>query len=503
MVRRSNLDDSNPSCPDSSVHSNMSKNEVIYGLDDRPPIGRAVILAAQHVLTMFGATVAVPLLLQDGLRMQQQDVAILISSVMLCSGLATWIQVTFGSRLPIVQGISFSFLPAFLVIISAVGAGGLESGGSAFGATVMQYIAGAIILGAVFEIAIGFSGLVGWLRRLLSPVVIGPVIMLIGLALFQHGAPKAGTDWPVSGLTIVLVILFSLVLSRYHIIFKLLPILLTLVVVVTLCWVLTLTGVYTENDPSYVNLSAANSSAWLRVYPAELVFPWGMPRFHVGFFVAVLAGYLASMIESYGDYHACSQMAGGEEKLTPQQVSRGIGCEGIGCLLTGMLGGFASTSYSENIGLVGLTKVGSRYVVQIGALMLIVLGVFGKFGALAAAIPGPVVGGLYCALFGLISAVGIQQLAKCDLKSDRNLFIAGFSLFMGLSVPAYFSSVETPGPGETLAVYTPTVDALLSSLYGGIGDIVESIGKTGMAVAAIIGLILDNLIPGSQKERGL
>ena len=143
------------------------------------------------------------------------------------------------------------------------------------------------------------------------------------------------------------------------------------------------------------------------------------------------------MIESFGDYHACSHMAGGGDP-TPQQLSRGIGCEGIGCLLTGVFGGFSSTSYSENIGLIGLTKVGSRYVVQIGAVLLIALGFLGKFGAFAAAIPGPVVGGLYCALFGLISAVGIQQLTKCDLHSDRNLFIAGFSLFMGLSVPEYF-----------------------------------------------------------------
>jgi len=227
--------------------------------------------------------------------------------------------------------------------------------------------------------------------------------------------------------------------------------------------------------------------------PAEVVLPWGMPKLETGFIVAGLAAYLASMIESFGDYHACSNMAGSGDP-SPKQISRGIGCEGVGCFITSIFGGFSSTSYSENIGLIGLTKVGSRHVVQIAAVILILLGLFGKFGAIAAAIPGPVVGGLYCVLFGLISAIGVQQLAKADLSSDRYLFIAGFSLFMGLSVPAYFGGL---GP------YSPAWADVSDSVNGNIRPILESIGSTGMGVAAIIGLILDNVIPGTQKERGL
>ncbi len=211
------------------------------------------------------------------------------------------------------------------------------------------------------------------------------------------------------------------------------------------------------------------------------------------------------MIESIGDYHAVSYMAGAGDP-TSKQLNRGIGSEGIGCALTGIFGGFASTSYSENIGLIGLTKVASRWVVQVGGIILVVLGIFGKFGGFAAAIPGPVVGGLYCALFGLIAAIGIQQLAKADLSSDRNLFIAGFSLFMGLSVPAYFAaraSADALGPGQTLALYVPTVEGLMAALPATLGGIVASIGSTGMAVAAILGILLDNLIPGSPEERGL
>ncbi len=472
-----------------------NNNQVIYGLDDRPPFPRAVVLALQHALTMFGATVSVPLLLGPMMfddptsAAAKSMIASMISAVMLCAGLATLIQVTFGSRLPIIQGVSFSFLAAFIAVINDCNEKGLAP------PEMMQYIAGSIIVGAVVEITIGFSGLMGVVRRMLSPVVIGPVIMLIGLALFKHGAPKAGQYWPISGLTIGLVILFSLILSRHSRFFRIFPILCAIVIVCGLCFVLSKTGTFPSGHPANINLDAVGASAWVRLSPNDLILPWGAPKFQLGFIMAALAGYMASMVESFGDYHACSYMAGAGDP-TPRQISRGIGCEGVGCLLTGLLGAFSSTSYSENIGLVGLTKVASRYVVQIAAIILILLGIFGKFGAFAATIPGPVVGGLYCALFGLISAVGIQQLSKADLSSDRNLFIAGFSLFMGLSVPAYFD-------GSVVGMYPPGAGPLLDSLPPDIASMVGAIGNTGMAVAAICGIVLDNLVPGTPEERGL
>ncbi|MBX3396836.1 MAG: purine/pyrimidine permease [Phycisphaerae bacterium] len=485
------------------------RNGILYGIDDKPPFGRALILAIQHALTMFGSTVAVPLLLGPAMGMDAAQTALLISSVMLCSGLATLIQSTFGARLPIIQGVSFSFLAAFFAIIAT----GKLASNNWDAATMMQYIAGTIMVGAVVEMLVGFSGLMGRLRRMLSPVVVGPVIMLIGLALFKHGAPKAGTHWPISGLTMLLVIVCSLGLSRRWRFFKIFPILSAICVSCGVCWLLSATGVFGEGHPSHVNLDYVRQSRWLRINPSEVVFPWGLPKFEVGFVIAGLAAYLASMIESFGDYHACSHMAGAGDP-TPKQISRGIGCEGIGCFLTGVFGGFSSTSYSENIGLVGLTRVGSRHVVQIAAVLLVFLGLFAKFGAFAATIPGPVVGGLYCVLFGLISAVGVQQLSKADLSSERNLFIAGFSLFMGLSVPAYFEGGGTYSPGwsslsESMMQW---IEGFLSKFSFvrrpdewalSVKSIIESIGVTGMGIAAIVGILLDNLIPGSADERGL
>ena len=456
---------------------------MLYKIDDRPPLGKSLVLALQHVLTMFGSTVAVPLLLGPAMGMDTPQIAMLISSVMLCSGVATVIQSTFGSRLPIIQGVSFSFLAAFFLIIAAVHPEGDDS--VAAGAA-MPYIAGAVMIGAVLEMAIGFSGAMGWIRRVLSPVVVGPVIMLIGLALYEAGAPVAASHWPISILTMVLITVFSFVLSRKHVLFAMFPMLLALTTSVVICALASATGFFGPEHPARPKLDAFAAAEWIRT--SGVFFPWGYPKFQLSFVVAVIAGYLASMIESFGDYHACKQLAGGGDP-SEQEISRGIGCEGIGCFLTGVFGGFSSTSYSENVGLIGLTKVGSRMVVQIGGVLLIALGLFGKFGALAAAIPTPVVGGLYCTMFGLISAVGIRQFAKCDLSSDRNLFIGGFALFMGISVQHYFRSSGS----EAVAAALPT----------SIAPIVIAIGQTGMAVAAILGIALDNMLPGTLRERGL
>ncbi len=469
--------------------TDVRKGDLIYSVDDIPrPFGRAFFLGAQHVLTMFGATVSVPLLLGPAMGMSQAQIATLIGAVMLASGVVTLLQVHWGSRLPIVQGVSFSFLGPFFAIIGAHKAHG--------GPAVMQYIAGAIMSGAVVEAAIGHFGWIGRLRRLISPVVIGPVIMLIGLALFKVGAPKAGTYWPMAALVIICIFWFSQFLSRNSLVFRLFPILLAAALGWGLSWLLSATGIFGPTHPSFVSLQVVREAAWFRPPWGEgigWIFPWGWPKFSLAFFLAILAGYLASMVESFGDYHSVSYMSRLPDP-SEQMINRGIRAEGVGCFFTGIVGGFSSTSYSENIGLIGITRVASRYVVTIGAFVLIFLGIFGKFGALASTLPGPVVGAMYCALFGLITAIGVQQVARCDLRSDRNLLIIGFSLFMGLSLPAYFGGVPEFGfAAQKVAItWAPWL-----------ADMINIIGSTGMAVAAIFGLILDNLLPGTLEERGI
>jgi len=157
---------------------------MVYTLDDVPkPFGKAVGLGIQHVLTMFGATVAVPLIIAPALGATPEQTAVLVASVMLASGIATFLQVNFGTRLPIIQGVSFSFLGPFFAIIGLTIAGGMEMS--------MQYIAGAILLGAIVEMVVGFTGLIGKIQRFVSPVVIGPDRYILCLLLFTNIGPEA------------------------------------------------------------------------------------------------------------------------------------------------------------------------------------------------------------------------------------------------------------------------------------------------------------------------
>lgn len=451
--------------------------ELNYGLDDVPrPFPKALGLGMQHVLTMFGATILVPLIVGPALGFQGADVAILISSVFIASGIATAIQLTIGSRLPIVQGISFAFLGGFFAIA-----------GSYQGAEAMRYIAGMIIVGAVLEVIIGFGGLMGVLRRFITPVTIGPVIALIGLSLFGAAAGTASTHWPLALLTLTLTFLYSLVLAPRVRFFSLFPILLAVLTAYAVAWLMTAVGVFT--GAAAVDFSGAGATPWIRgveVGAGGVLFPWGTPLFDFTFIVVFLAAYLASAIESFGDYHAISRMARGTDP-TSKEIDRGIGAEGLGCAATALVGGFASTSYSENIGLVGLTKVASRRVVLLGAGILVVLGVVSKVGGLITTIPTPIVGGVYLSLFGLIAAVGLSTLRRADMDSQRNLMIAGFVLFSGFVFPEYFSTVE-------------------EFSFFGIGwatDLVSSVFSSGIATAAVLGILLDNVIPGTDEERGI
>ena len=457
----------------------MAKNKtsLLYNIDDNPPVLETAILGLQHYLTMFGSTVAIPLILAPAFGIiDPVEKGWLIATMFFVSGITTLLQTTFGSRLPIVQGGTFSFLaPTFAICgMAALANAGWE--------VRMQHVQGAIIAGSLGEILIGASGIIGRLLRFIGPITIAPTIALIGLALFKFGAPEAGRHWPIGGLTILLIILFSQYLRQKHRTFELYPILLAIVVAWAVSAVFTTLGIFPEGHPSHTSLDNLKNAPWFRIpYP----FQWGFPQFGVAAIVGMMAGYIASMVESIGDYYACARLCGAP---TPDKntINRGITFEGIGCLVAGIFGtGNGTTSYSENIGAIGLTRVGSRRVVQAGAVIMILLGTVSKFGALFTTIPQPIVGGMYCAMFGMIAAVGLSNLQFVDLNSARNLFILGFAFFMGLSVPEYF--------GQQPIQFEPLWMA----------NILNTLGNTGMAVGAFTALILDNTIPGTDKERGL
>lgn len=463
------------------------KKWIIYTIEDKPPTGESIFLGIQHYLTMFGATVLIPLILAGAMKMSPGDTALLISTIFLVSGITTWLQSTIGNKLPVIQGGSFSFLPpAFVIIGATVGKGmGYE--------IAVQQITGAIILASAFEIVLGWTGVMGKVKRYIGPVTIGPTIALIGLALYKIGAPVAfsggkGGSWLVAGLTIIALIIYSQFLGKKSRLFLLFPVLLAIVTGWVIAIIISAVGIVGPGHPAYVDWGKVAAAPWVSYMPI-VPFKWGFPQINVAFALAMVAAYLASMIESIGDYYACARISEAPVP-TANMISRGLGTEGIGCFIAGLLQTCnGSTTYSENIGAIGLTRVASRHVVRWGATVMIILAFITKFGAIFTTMPGPVVGAMYCGLFGMIAAVGLSNLVLCDMNSARNLFIIGFAFFMGLSLPEYFDKFPM-GANWPVAVKW-------------LGDIITTVGKTGMAVAGLIALVLDNIVPGTDEERGL
>jgi len=469
---------------------------VQYGIDDRPPLGRSLLLGAQHYLTMVGANIAVPLILAGAMGMPESVIPRFVGTFFVVSGIATLAQTTFGNRYPIVQGAPFSMLAPALAVVGVVTANP-PAGIEAWRAALLQ-LQGAIIVAALAEVAIGYLGLVGRLRKALSPVVIVPVIVLIGLSLFN--APEitaTSQNWWLVGLTLAAIVLFSQYLGTRSKLFQLFPVLLGIVVAWVLAASLSVFGVFEAGTPGYVDLASVAAAD-----PVHLIYPlqWGVPSVTPAFVIGMLAGVAASIVESIGDYHAVARLSGmgapGSERTT-----HGIGMEGLMNVFSGVMGTGGSTSYSENVGAIGLTGVASRYVVQIGAALMILVGFVGYFGQLVATIPSPIIGGLYIAMFAQIVGVGLSNLKYVDLDSSRNIFVVGIAMFTGLAVPEYMRSV-----GGADALQQGLVEVFLfGPLLGAdvVANTVYVIGSTGMAVGGVVAFLLDNSIPGTAAERGL
>jgi nucleobase transporter 1/2 len=457
---------------------------------------------------MFGATVLIPFIVGGAIGMPQEQLALLISTIFFTSGLCTLIQQSpLGNKLPVIQGGTFSFLGPTFAILGLCTAELATSAGLPLWQLKIQMVAGSIMVASVVEIVLGYTGIMGQVRKLISPIVIGPTIAMIGLALFGIGAPWMATNWIISLITLVALILYSQVFSHKSKVFMLFPVLLA----IATGWIFSLLGTITGMIPdgNAANLAGKmgliGSAPWISFKPM-LPFKWGFPDFGSSVLWAgvfgMLAGYLASMIESIGDYYACARISEAPVP-TGNMISRGLGAEGLGCLVAGILQtGNGTTTYSENIGSIGLTKVASRRVVRCGAAVMLVIPVIGKFGAILATLPMPVVGAMFVGLFGMIASVGLSNLQLVNLNNSRNLFIIGISFFCGLSVPFWFTPHYDVGTGQivsgALAWGTP------GSFINVIGNIFQAILSTGMAVTAIIGIILDNLLPGATRaERGL
>uniref|UniRef100_A0A8C9YRA1 Solute carrier family 23 member 4 n=1 Tax=Sander lucioperca TaxID=283035 RepID=A0A8C9YRA1_SANLU len=415
-------------------------------------------LLSQHCLTAFGGIIAIPLILSSGLCLQFDGLtqSHLISTIFFVSGICTLLQVTFGIRLPILQGGTFTLLAPSMAMLSMPEwtCPSWTQNASLVNTSSTDFIElqGSIMVGSLFQVFVGFSGLIGLFMRFIGPLTIAPTIALIGLSLFDSAGTSAGNHWGIS----TLIILFSQYLrhipvpfptyskekklhtSRVYV-FQILPVLLGIILSWLICYILTVSNVLPAEPDRYGYLArtdlkgdVVSQAPWFNFpYPGQ----WGMPTVSLAGVVGILAGVISSMIESVGDYHACARLSGAPPP-PKHAINRGIGIEGLGCLLAGAWGtGNGTTSYSENVGALGITKVGSRMVIVASGVLMVAMGVFGKVGAIFTTIPSPVVGGMFMVMFGVISAAGVSNLQYADMNSSRNIFIFGFSMFSGLVIP--------------------------------------------------------------------
>lgn len=501
------------------------EKNMFYGVDDRPPWYFSAVLGLQHYLIVTSGALSYPFALAPALCMREEDPArgYLISTIFFISGIGTLIQTTLGIRLPIIQGCSVTFLVPILATMALpewrcpteeelVAARDPDSGltgpateqeWTAVWQARMAEISGAIIASAAFEVVLGFTGIVGFLLRWVTPLGIAPCIALVGLSLFEEAARLSSGNWGAAFMSIILMTIFSQYFQnvtipvpawqrgkgcivRQFAIFKLFPILLAILISWGACFLMTETEYLAAGDPARTDIrsSIIEKSPWIRVpYPGQ----FGLPQVSVGVVLGMLSAILSSVVESVGDYYACARLS---QVPTPptHAINRGIWMEGLGCIVAGIWGGGCGlTSYSTNISIIAVTKVACRSVVQWAAVFMIGFGVVGKVGALFATIPDPIIGGVFCVMFAMIAAVGLSSAQGVDLNSSRNLFVLGSSLFFGLMV-SHWTSRNPDAIKTGYDVLDQTIVILLS---------------TSMFVGGFLGIFLDNTIPGTPEERGL
>ncbi|XP_027342043.1 nucleobase-ascorbate transporter 12-like isoform X3 [Abrus precatorius] len=511
-----------------SRHSHMK-----YELRDSPGLVPIGVYGIQHYVSILGSLILIPLVIVPAMGGSYEDTSAVVSTVLFVSGVTTLLHTSFGSRLPLIQGPSFVYLAPALAIINSPEFQGLN--GNKF-KHIMKELQGAIIIGSAFQTFLGYTGLMSLLVRLINPVVVSPTIAAVGLSFYSYGFPLVGTCLEIGAVQILVVIVFSLYLRKIsvlgHRIFLIYAVPLGLAITWAIAFLLTEAGAYNYKGCD-INIPASNmvsehcrkhvsrmkhcrvdtshalkSSPWFRFpYPLQ----WGTPVFHWKMALVMCVVSLISSVDSVGSYHASSLLVASRPP-TPGVLSRGIGLEGICSVLAGLWGtGTGSTTLTENVHTIAVTKMGSRRAVQLGACILIVLSLVGKVGGFIASIPQVMVAGLLCFMWAMLTALGLSNLRYSEAGSSRNIIIIGLSLFFSLSIPAYFQQYGI-SPNSNLSVpsyFQPYIVAShgpFRSKYGGVrllNYVLNTIFSLHMVVAFLVAVILDNTVPGSKQERGV
>ncbi|EFJ07724.1 hypothetical protein SELMODRAFT_133065 [Selaginella moellendorffii] len=477
--------------------------ELEYCVNDSPPWVETSFLAFQHYLTMLGTTVVIPSIMVDAIGGDDRHRTLVIQALLFVSGLTTLGQTFFGTRLPAVIGGSYAFMIPTLTIINSPKLLSIYDSEERFLQTI-RAIQGALICASSIQIALGFSGVWGVFSRFMCPMTIAPVIMMTALGIYEYGFPGVGKCVQIGLPQLALILILSQYLKSVKLrpqgipVFERFPIIFSMALIWAYAQVLTLSGAYRHSSPlgqMHCRTDRANlisSAPWVRVpYPLQ----WGTPTFSASHVFGMMAAVLVSLVESTGTFYGLSRLSGATPP--PSHVlSRGIGWQGIGIMLCGMFGtATGCTALVENAGLIGLTRVGSRRIVQLSAILMIFFSVFGKFGAILASIPVPLFAAVYCILAGVLASTGFTFLQFANLSSRRNLFILGFSLFLGLSVPQYFREfADSAGHGPVHSGANWFDDALNVTF------------SSNAAVTLMVAVLLDNTLDigaPNAKNRGV
>eukprot|EP00250_Pteridium_aquilinum_P007220 c16990_g1_i1 orf=598-2757(-) len=501
-----------------------------YEIRENPGHVSLILYGIQHYVSMIGSLILIPLIIVPAMGGDDKDTAYVVSSVFLVSGIATLLHSFFGSRLPLVQGASFVYLAPALAIINS---SELTSIGNNRFKDTMRELQGAVIVASIFQMFLGYSGLMAVFLRLINPVVVAPTVAAVGLSFFTYGFPMVGTCVEIGIPQIVIIVIFALHLRKVsvagHRIFQVYAVPLGLAITWAYAFLLTATGAYNYHGCDF-NIPVANmvsedcrrhaytmqhcrtdtskafkTAAWVRFpYPLQ----WGMPTFHYKTaFVMIVVSIIAS-VDSVGSYHASSLLVASRAP-TPGVVSRGIGMEGITSALAGLWGiGTGATTLTENVHTIAVTKMGSRRPVQFGACVLIVFSFVGKIGAFFASIPQVIVGGLVCVMLAMLAALGLSNLRYSETGSSRNVVIVGFAIFSSLSIPAYFqdygvSPEFVATTASNLQPYIVAAHGPFDTSFIGLNFILNTLLSMNMVIAFVVAFILDNTVPGSKQERGV
>lgn len=428
----------------------MGESKMLLDVNEKPSIGKWLILALQHVFAMFGATILVPILVNAGAGEEVLTIPVALVS----SGIGTLIYIlcTRGKS-PVYLGSSFAFIAP---LIAAYAKGGIS------GAMTGIMVVGLVYI--IFSLIVKLIGK-GWINKLLPPIVIGPMIMIIGLGLAPSAIGQIGLsagaeiEWKTVVVALVSFLVTAVVAVKGKGFLKVIPFLVGIV-----------SGYLVSIALGMVDFTTVSEAGIVGVPNFKIPFIHYTPNFGAILTIAPIA--LVTMAEHIGDHTALSAIIN-KDLLRDPGLDKTLLGDGIATFVAGLIGGPANTTYGENTSVVGMTKVASVWVIGLAAIMAIVLGFFSKFTAIIATIPNGVLGGVSLLLYGFIAVNGLKVLIenRVDFGITKNVIVASAMLVLGLG-------------GATIAITS--------------GDL--SVSISGMSLAAIVGIILNLCLPEDKKE---